>query len=42
MAESRIEIDKFKFHPRTGYEGPEGENMYSSTLFLTSALDGGG
>ena len=31
-----------KGHPRTGHEGPEGEQMYSSTLSLTSALDGGG
>ena len=29
-------------HPRTGHEGPEGENRYSSTLSLTSALDGVG
>ena len=26
----------------TGHEGAEGENKYSSTLSLTSALDGGG
>ena len=30
-----------RFHPFTGYEGPQGEQKYSSTLFLTSALDGG-
>jgi hypothetical protein len=29
-------------HPRTGHEGSEGEQMCSSTLSLTSALDGGG
>jgi hypothetical protein len=29
-------------HPRTGHEGPEGEQRYSSTLSLTSALDGVG
>jgi hypothetical protein len=29
-------------HPITGHEGPEGEQMYSSTLPSTSALDGGG
>ena len=29
-------------HPRTGHEGPEGEQMYSSTLPSTSELDGGG
>jgi hypothetical protein len=33
---------KGKVHPRTGHEGPEGEKMYSSTLSLTSVLDGGG
>ena len=33
---------KGKGHPRTGREGPEGEQMYSSTVSLTSALDGGG
>jgi hypothetical protein len=33
---------KGKVHPRTGHEGPEGEQMYSSTLSLTSALDGVG
>jgi hypothetical protein len=30
---------KGKGHPRTGYEGSEGEQMYSSTLTSTSALD---
>ena len=33
---------KGKGLPRTGHEGPEGEQMYSSTLSLISALDGGG
>jgi hypothetical protein len=33
---------KVKVHPRTGHEGPEVEYRYSSTLSLTSALDGGG
>jgi hypothetical protein len=33
---------KGKGLPRTGHEGPEGEWRYSSTLSLTSALDGGG
>ena len=28
-------------HPRTGPEGPNVEQTYSSTLYLTSALDGG-
>jgi hypothetical protein len=32
---------KGKVHPRTGHEGPEGEQRYISTLSLTSALDGG-
>jgi hypothetical protein len=31
-----------KIHSRTGHEGPEGEKRYSSTLDLTSALDGVG
>ena len=30
---------KWKFHPRTGYEGPDGEEKYSSILSLTSVLD---
>ena len=33
---------KGKGHPITGHEGPEGEQMYSSTLPSTSALDEGG
>ena len=33
---------KGKILPRTGHEGPEGEQMYSFTLSLTSALDGVG
>ena len=33
---------KGKVHPRTGHEGPQGEQRYSSTLSLTSALDGVG
>jgi len=31
-----------KGHPTTGYEGPLGEQTYSSTLALASALDGVG
>ena len=31
-----------KVNPRTGHEGPEGEQMYSCTLPSTLALDGGG
>jgi len=34
--------NKVEVHPITGHEGPEGEKRYSSTLFLTSALYGGG
>jgi len=33
---------KGKAHPITGHEGPEVEYKYSSTLSLTSALDGVG
>jgi len=33
---------KGKSHPRTGHKGPDGEQMYSSTLPSTSALDGVG
>ena len=33
---------KGKGHPRTGHEGPEVEQRYSSTVSLTSALDGVG
>ena len=32
---------KGKVLRRTGHEGPEGEQMYSSTLPSTSAIDGG-
>jgi hypothetical protein len=31
---------KRKVHPITSHEGPEGEKGYSSTLSLTSSLDG--
>jgi hypothetical protein len=31
-----------KVHPTTGHEGPEAEYRYSSTLSLTSAIDGVG
>jgi len=33
---------KGKGHTRTGHEGPKGEKRYSSTLSITSELDGGG
>ena len=29
---------KVKFHPRTGNEGPQGDQRYSSTLSLTSTI----
>jgi len=35
-------VDKGEFHPISGHDGPERELRYSSTLSLTSALDGGG
>ena len=31
-----------KVCPRTSHEGPEGVYMYSSTVYLTWGLDGGG
>jgi len=34
-------IKNANFHIRTGHEIPEGEKMYSSTLSLTSVIDGG-
>jgi hypothetical protein len=33
---------KGKVRPRAGHEGPEGDQTYSSTFSLTSALDEGG
>ena len=36
----RLKEDKFR--PRTGHEGPEGKQSYSSTLSLNSALCKGG
>jgi hypothetical protein len=33
---------KGKVYPRTGHEGTDGEYRYSSTLSLTSELDGDG
>jgi hypothetical protein len=35
-----VHINKGKVYPITGHEDPEGEYSYSSTLSLTSALDG--
>jgi hypothetical protein len=36
------ETDRGKVHPGTGHERPKGEERNSSTLSLTSALDGVG
>jgi hypothetical protein len=36
-----LNLFKDKVHSRTGYEDPEGEWMYSSTLSLTLVLSGG-
>jgi hypothetical protein len=38
----KLSKGKGKGHPKTDYEGPEGEQMYSSALALTPALDGVG
>ena len=35
-------VSRCKVRPRTGHDGPEGEQRYMSTLSLTSALDGVG
>jgi hypothetical protein len=37
-----MSMGKGKGLPRTGHEGPEGEQRYRSTLSLTMALDEGG
>ena len=39
---SKSKIDYDKFNPITGYKGREEEWRYSSTLSLTSVLDGVG
>ena len=31
--------DKGNIHLRTGHEGPEGEQMYSSTVYLITSLN---
>jgi len=38
----KLKGKEVKFHPTTGHEDPEGEERYSSTLPLTSALNGVG
>ena len=40
---NEIDVGKVKgtVHPRTGHDDPDGEQRYSCTLSLTSALDGG-
>jgi hypothetical protein len=42
MIYKRKSNGKGKVHPTTAHEGPEGEERHSSTLSLTSALDGVG
>ena len=42
MTNNHATVITAKDHPRTGHEGPEGEQMYIPTLPSTSALDGGG
>jgi len=37
-----VKLKKSVVRLRTGHEDPEEEQRYSSTLSLTSALDGGG
>jgi hypothetical protein len=39
--QQKHEVQYDKDHPRTSHEHPEGEQRYSSTLSLTSALDVG-
>jgi hypothetical protein len=39
---TKFRVHKRNGQPRTGHEGPWGEQRYSSTLSLTSALDGVG
>jgi len=41
-SQSNIVVVKSKVRSRQGHEGPEEEYRYSSTLSLTSALDGVG
>ena len=41
-SQGRCGLLKGKGHPRTGHEGLDGEQWYSSTLYLTSALIGVG
>ena len=36
-----LQAQKRTVHPVTGHKGPEGKYRYSSTISLTSALDGG-
>ena len=37
-----MNVGKGKHHPRTDHENPEGRYSYSSTLSLSSTLDGEG
>jgi hypothetical protein len=36
----QIYLTKSKVHPTKGHKGPEGEYTFSSTLSLTTALEG--
>ena len=40
--QSKIQVTCNGLGKGNGHEGPEEEKRHSSTLFLTSALDGGG
>ena len=42
LLQTKHEVYKSNGHPVAGHEGPEREKRYSSTLSLTSALDGVG
>ena len=42
MCMSADPLHVIKVYPVAGYEGPKGEQRYSSTVSLTSALDGVG
>ena len=41
MFQAKVVKVKGKVHPTTGHKGPETDWVYSSTLCLASALDGG-
>jgi hypothetical protein len=37
----KIKVKEGKIQPKTGHEGPDGEQRYCSTFSLTMALNGG-